>query len=239
MNTVDLNRLKIRSGDRILDIGCGSGRHMGEAVRLKGVSVIGADINMKDLLEAKKRLKGVERFGFGHGLWGFNVAEIMRLPFRTHSFDGVICSEVLEHIVEEKVAVSEITRVLKPGKLLALSVPRYLPERICWKLSSEYRNTPKGHIRIYTKGRLKTMMKESGMQPFGIHYAHSFHTPYWWLKCLVGPSKDDHRLVYLYHRFLTWDIMTKNRTTQWLEKLLNPVLGKSIVLYFKKPKLSF
>lgn len=237
VNTVDLNRLDIRSGYRILDIGCGNGRHMGEAIRLKGVSIIGADINMNDLLEAKKRLDDLEKLGFGRGLWGFNVAEITRLPFRDHSFDAVICSEVLEHIVEEKTAVSEISRILKPGRFLALSVPRYLPERICWKLSPEYRNTQKGHIRIYTKRRLKTIMRDSGLLLYGSHYAHSLHTPYWWLKCLVGPSINDNTWVNLYHRFLTWDIMAKPRITQWMEKILNPLLGKSIVLYLKKPNL--
>jgi SAM-dependent methyltransferase len=221
----------------MLDIGCGNGRHMGEAIRLKGVSIIGADINMNDLLEAKKRLDDLEKLGFSRGLWGFNVAEITRLPFRDHSFDAVICSEVLEHIVEEKIAVSEISRILKPGRFLALSVPRYLPERICWKLSPEYRNTQKGHIRIYTKRRLKTIMRDSGLLLYGSHYAHSLHTPYWWLKCLVGPSINDNTWVNLYHRFLTWDIMAKPRITQWMEKILNPLLGKSIVLYLKKPNL--
>lgn len=237
MNTVELNRLKIQPGYRILDIGCGSGRHMGEVIRLKGVFVIGTDINMNDLLQAKKRLNGVEEIGFGHSLWGFNVAEITRLPFRDHSFDCVICSEVLEHIADEKTAISEITRILKPERLLALSVPRYLPERICWKLSAEYRSAPNGHLRMYTKKRLKTIMKNSGMLFWGGHYAHSLHTPYWWLKCLVGPSKNDNRLINLYQRFLTWDIMTKPSITRGLDKILNPLLGKSMVLYLKKPNL--
>ena len=237
MNTVDLNKLDIQTGHRILDIGCGNGRHMGEAIRMKDVSIIGADIDMNDLLEAKKRLNDLEKSGFSRGLWGFNVAEITRLPFRDHSFDAVICSEVLEHIVKEKTAVSEITRILKPGRFLALSVPRYFPERICWKLSPEYRNTQNGHIRIYTSGRLKTIMRDSGLLLCGSHYAHSLHTPYWWLKCLVGPSINDNRWVNLYHRFLTWDIMAKPRITRWMEKILNPLLGKSIVFYLKKSNL--
>jgi hypothetical protein len=64
--------------------------------------------------------------------------------------------------------------------------------------------------------------------------AHSLHAPFWWLKCLVGPDRKDSSAVNLYHRFLTWDIMKKPRVTGWLEKLLNPVMGKSLVLYFRK-----
>ena len=237
MNTVDLDRLDIRSGFRILDIGCGNGRHMGEVIRLKGVYATGVDININDILEAKIRLRDLERFGCGQGKWGFNVAKITQLPFKDHSFDVVICSEVLEHIVDEETAVSEITRVLKPGRFLALSVPRCFPEWICWKLSSEYGNNKAGHIRIYTKRRLRAVMGHSGLLLYGSHYAHSLHTPYWWLKCLVGPFRNDCTWVNLYHRFLTWDIMSKPRITRWMDKLLNPLMGKSLVLYWKKQNL--
>ena len=64
-------------------------------------------------------------------------------------YDAVICSEVLEHLESLDDAVSEIVRVLKPGGVLAVSVPRFIPELICWKLSSEYSKTPGGHVRIF------------------------------------------------------------------------------------------
>ncbi|RLB75447.1 MAG: SAM-dependent methyltransferase, partial [Deltaproteobacteria bacterium] len=59
-------------------------------------------------------------------------------------------------------------------------------------------------------------------------------TPYWWLKCLVGADNGRTRLVDLYHNLLVWDIMKKPRITRLLDSLLTPVMGKSIVMYFRK-----
>ena len=56
--------------------------------------------------------------------------------------------EVLEHIIDYQSAV-EINRILKPQGKLAVSVPKFFPEWICWKLSLDYRNTPGGHVRIF------------------------------------------------------------------------------------------
>jgi hypothetical protein len=50
----------------------------------------------------------------------------------------------------------------------------------------------------------------------------------------LGPGRADTWPVKLYHRFLTWDIMKQPRSTRLLDYLLNPILGKSIVLYFRK-----
>jgi hypothetical protein len=124
--------------------------------------------------------------------------------------------------------------VLKPGKRLAVSVPRYLAERICWKFSREYFQTNGGHVRIYKKSGLIALLQAAGFDYRGSHFAHSLHTPYWWLKCLVGPAREDMAAVCLYHRFLTWDIMQKPRITARIDRLLNPLLGKSLVLYFDK-----
>ena len=70
----------------------------------------------------------------------------------------------------------------------------------------------------------------------GRHYAHALHAPYWWIKCAVGVGNDDHPLVKAYHRLLVWDIMKRPRATRWAERALNPVLGKSLVVYLHKPE---
>jgi ubiquinone/menaquinone biosynthesis C-methylase UbiE len=233
--TVDFSKLRIRSGARILDIGCGTGRHMGEALRHAGVHVTGMDRNFQDLNTARDRMNYQKDLGVCCGDWALGASDITELPFPDECFDLVICSEVLEHIPNQTGAVSEIVRVLKPGRDLVVSVPRYLPEQICWRLSTRYRNTPGGHIRIYRRRELTDLLARAGVRPWHIHWAHGLHTPYWWLKCFIGIEKTDAPPVKLYHRLLVWEIMHRPRVLQVIEKLLNPVLGKSMVVYLNKP----
>lgn len=235
MITVDFSRLAVRPGDRILDIGCGSGRHTCAAYRLKGARVTGADLNPTDLKEARERLSFHDRLGeHGGGTWCLSAADVTSLPFPDACFDLVVCSEVLEHIPDHESAMREIIRVLKHGKPLVVSVPRYLPERICWALSDAYFNANQGHVRIYRQSELIDRLERAGARFLGHHYAHSIHAPYWWLKCFVGPTRTDSAAVNLYHRLLVWDIMKKPRVTRWIDRLLNPLLGKSVVLYLQK-----
>ena len=237
MITVDFKQLKIRPGYRILDIGCGTGRHTSAVFRFEKITVIGADHNIKDLYEARTRIQLHERLGeHGGGQWGLAAADIAGLPFKNDVFDLVICSEVLEHVTRDDIAINELVRVLKPQHNLVISVPRYLPERICWALSKDYTAADNGHIRIYRKKNLIQCLESFGLKRWAVRYAHSLHTPYWWLKCLVGPDREEALMVSLYHRFLSWDIMNKPRLIGWMDRLLNPVLGKSLVVYLRKEK---
>jgi SAM-dependent methyltransferase len=146
----------------------------------------------------------------------------------------VLCAEVLEHIHRHDQALAELARVLKPSGALVVSVPRHWPERLCWALSKAYRNTPGGHIRIYRAAALIQRVRSAGFGHRRTHHAHSLHSPYWWLKCLLGVERETIWPVSLYHRFLTWDMMQQPWLTRRLERLLNPVMGKSVVLYFRK-----
>jgi hypothetical protein len=69
------------------------------------------------------------------------------------------------------------------------------------------------------------------------HHAHGLHSPYWWLKCAVGVGDDDHPLARAYHRLLVWDIMKRPVSTRLAERALNPLIGKSLVLYARKPAI--
>lgn len=235
MITVDFQCLKLPSGSRILDIGCGSGRHVAAAYALERSTVVGADANVADLKAARERLHFHDYLGeHGQGYWLLTAADITRLPFEDGAFDLVICSEVLEHIPDHHRAMGEIVRVLKPNRPLVVSVPRHWPERICWLLSKAYRHMPGGHVRIYQAGEVVQKIESFGLDHWRTHFAHGLHSPYWWLKCLLGLDNTERLPVRLYHRFLTWDIMDRPPLTRTLERWLNPLVGKSVVFYFHK-----
>jgi SAM-dependent methyltransferase len=155
------------------------------------------------------------------------------LPFADSSFDVVITSEVLEHIQDDVAAIAEMVRVLKPGGHFAATVPAWFPEKINWMLSDEY-HAPKsegGHVRIYSATELSAKLRTAGLDLQGHHRAHALHSPYWWLKCAVGPRNDDNPAVKRYREFLEWDIMEQPAVTRVADRVLSPVLGKSIVFY--------
>ena len=118
---------------------------------------------------------------------------------------------------------------------MAVTVPRYGPEVVNWALSHEYHDVPGGHVRIYRRSTLLERLRRAGLRPTTSHHAHALHSPYWWVRCLVGPHRDDHPVVRAYHRLLVWDITRAPRITRTAEHLLNPLLGKSLVVYLEKP----
>jgi ubiquinone/menaquinone biosynthesis C-methylase UbiE len=157
------------------------------------------------------------------------------MPFADGVFDRVIAAEVLEHIPADQRALREIARVLRPGGLLAVTVPAWLPERICWALSDDYHNVPGGHVRIYTRLEMAAKLRQAGLTVAGHHHAHGLHSPYWWLKCAVGVRDDTHPLARAYHRLLVWDITKRPGLTRAADRALSPVIGKSLVVYASKP----
>jgi SAM-dependent methyltransferase len=238
MLTAQYERLGLRPNDKVLDLGCGFGRHAFEAAR-RGASVVALDAGTDEVLGVAATFAAMVEAGelSTDSLHATVVqGDALKLPFPDATFDRVICSEVLEHIPEDVAAMGELTRVLRPGGTMAITVPRFGPELLNWALSDEYHNVPGGHIRIYRRSVLEDRLTSTGMVVSGHHYAHGLHSPYWWLKCVVGTTNEEHRLVKLYHRFLVWDIMKKPRSTRYAERVLSPLMGKSIVLYLRKPQ---
>ena len=192
------------------------------------------DLSFEDLKIAQSRLKDFDTSELSTSCT-FGLGNINDIPLQDSSLDAVICSEVLEHVDSPNESVRELVRVLKPGGVMALSVPRYLPELICWKLSKEYSKTPGGHVRIFKHQELKNLAVSNGLEYQSFHWAHGLHSPYWWLQCLFWKTKEDSFLVKQYHKLLVWDLMKKPLFTKLLESILQPLIGKSLVMYFRKP----
>jgi ubiquinone/menaquinone biosynthesis C-methylase UbiE len=239
--TVDYERLGLRAGDRLLDLGCGAGRHAFEALR-RGARVTAFDYDEAELKDVAAMASAMDQAGDvpEPGSSGVARGDATALPFPDGAFDRIIAAEVMEHISDDEAAMRELVRVLRPGGTIAVTVPTFLAERICWALSDEYHApfVAGGHVRIYTAAEMRNSMITAGVEPYAAHKEHGIHAPYWWLKCAVGPTNNDNPLVKAYHTALCWDIggtQPWSRFTRAADRVLTPVIGKSHVTYARKP----
>jgi SAM-dependent methyltransferase len=235
--TVRFDRLGLREDDLVLDAGAGFGRHAFEVAR-RGARIVALDYAMDEVVMTRNTFGAMieDKEILEDRFVGVLRGDATLLPFKSATFDRVITSEVLEHIQADVDAIAELVRVLKPGGTFACTVPSEWPETINWRLSDDY-HAPKaagGHVRIYSATELKAKLRAAGLTVTGSHHAHALHSPYWWLKCAVGPRREDSRVVNAYKRFLEWDIVRQPRSTRLAERVLSPVLGKSLIVYGRK-----
>ena len=236
MQTVDFKHIELSDGDKLLDLGCGEGRHVIAAYLEKNIQAVGVDLGFNDLKTTANKFSEFCQSENADKSFGLSVANALSLPFEDNTFDVIICSEVLEHIPDYESVLTEIERILVPGGTFIASVPRAWPERICWYFSSAYHQVEGGHLRIFDASQLRSQIEARGFYHYHRHWAHALHSPFWWLKCMFWDSQEESLLIKLYHKLLVWDLMQRPWLTRSLEALLNPIMGKSIVMYFNKPK---
>lgn len=108
-----LDYLELRDRARVLDCGCGMGFYLMVMGNLWNLDLVGLDAD-------PERLRWAEE----HGIPGELVlGDAQRLPFPDASFDAVLMTEVLEHLPDDDAALREVLRVLRPGGVVAISVP--------------------------------------------------------------------------------------------------------------------
>lgn len=133
----------------ILDVGCGSSKIL-ESIP----AGVGLDVSMRKLRY---------RRALGNDLV---AATLFALPFRSKSFDQLICSQVIEHVPRDEVFLHEFHRVLKPGGILIVGTPDYA--RLSWRIIEKlYGILMPGayadeHITHYTFAGLRSLLEENG-----------------------------------------------------------------------------
>jgi len=234
MITVEPDLLGIKDGDVILDAGCGNGRHSWEVYNRNHSSVVALDIDTESIKKNKYVLHSLKEERGIKSNYHLLLADVTKLPFKAGRFHRIICSEVLEHIPEDKSAVEELLRVMSKDGAIGISVPHYVAESICWKLSGDYYGFPGGHIRKYKTGELLALVDKTGLSVYAVRRKHALHSFYWILRCIFGIKKENAPIPSLYNKFLTWDLRANHRFFRWLEGLLNHLCPKSVAIYARK-----
>jgi len=174
--------LEPRVGDCILDAGCGLGFYLALLSLVSESRLVGLELDPGRLLAAAE--DGTVRARFCAG-------DATRLPFADASFDKVVLSEVLEHLPEDGPAVREAARVLRPGGVLAVSVPHagypFLWDPLNWArerlglghFSAEpWSGIWTDHRRLYTKEALSELVQGAGLEVTDVHLETRFSFPF-------------------------------------------------------------
>ena len=148
--------LQPRSGERLLDMGCGSG-WLAERCRQAGARVWAADIALTGVAGARARFPQVPHY---------QVADVYHLPFAAGGFDAVLLSEVAEHLEDLDRAFAELARLLRPGGRLLVSVPyrETILEHLCIHCN---RLTPaNAHLHSFDEAKLAACLRGAGLEPY-------------------------------------------------------------------------
>jgi SAM-dependent methyltransferase len=138
----ELDRLPLAPGAVVLDAGCGSGRTLEE---LAGYGEVhGIELNPDAAQAAQSRRCGEVRVG-----------RLEELPWEAGTFDLITCLDVIEHTPDDRVTLSELRRVTKPGGWLLVTVPAY---QALWSLHDEANH----HYRRYGRRSLRSAALDAG-----------------------------------------------------------------------------
>jgi len=221
---VDMTILDVREGLSVLDVGCGEGYLLKKAARRASLA-LGVDV-------AESRLRATR-----DGPSELAVADGQRLPFADASFDRIICTETLEHVADAQLVLRELSRVLRPGGRLAVSVPHFLCEAILYRLIRGYLEFPGGHRRVLTPRTLTRALAQAGLQPYAGYLRDSLEATYWILLSLL--SRPPRRFDGLLSALERWQARTRtdpySRFYHAADQLGNRLLPKSVVVYALKP----
>ncbi len=157
-----------RDNMRILDLPCGRGFYLNMLRQVSQCDLVGADLDWKVIKEAKRALDPMPGIQIHH-------ASIYNMPYPPDRFDAVILSEVLEHIDDDVRGLKEAFRVLKPGGVLAVTVPnanypllwdpfnKVLESLFNWRIKrGPLAGIWANHLRLYTAGQLRGVVQEAG-----------------------------------------------------------------------------
>ena len=235
--------LEPQDGDHILDCGCGRGFYLKYLQQVNGCQITGLEYEYRFLKMAQMALNARhdEDVGLVHG-------DVYSLPFPDNTFDKIIMSEVLEHLDDDEVGLPEVVRVLKPGGLIAITVPNQnypfwwdplnkTLERLfdthiqSGLLAGIWAN----HTRLYSAEQLRRVALEAGLEVMAERAFTHYCMPF------------THNIIYGFGKTILESgmlpdsmaaVADRHRMGQHRASFLNPVrIGISVLDFFDRPNV--
>jgi ubiquinone/menaquinone biosynthesis C-methylase UbiE len=149
-----LSALELTAGDRLLDVGCGTGAASRTAAAT-AKSVVGVDLSPQMIQQAEARVDGIANLEFV-------LADSEALPFGDGEFTTVLCSNALHHYPDPQRAVREMARVLHAGGRLVIgdACADLATVRIADRLLRVFEP---GHVRLYRSAEVGSFLRRAGL----------------------------------------------------------------------------
>lgn len=179
---------------RILEIGCGSGEFGAALKELRQVEVVGVELVEAAATAARQRLDAVIVADIQH--------QVLDLP--EHSFDCLVCNDVLEHLVDPWTTLAGLRRFLKPDGWLVTSIPNVrhhkVVRRLLWPGEWKYENSgvmDRTHLRFFTKASARELVEQAGFRIVHEQGIHRSSLPAWLrlFNVLAGGAFEDMRYL--------------------------------------------
>jgi SAM-dependent methyltransferase len=147
---------------RVLDIGCGTGFNIEQVRAWYGGQVVGLDLSADALTFCRSR-----------NLPDLIGGDSTCSPFRSASFDVIMALDLIEHLDDDRAALRELARLLRPGGVLIIFAPAF---NFLWGLQDDVSH----HRRRYTAGELRQKLDQAGLCVAKLSYANIALFPLIW-----------------------------------------------------------
>ncbi len=164
----EISKLGLIPDAKVLDVGTSTGTNLRMLSELGYAQVKGLD-NSRDAIQ----------FCQSKGLGQVDQGDICAMPYESESFDLVLATDVIEHVDDDKQAVCEIARILKPGGLALFTVPTF---KMLWGLQDEKAH----HKRRYRKYEVLNLARRAGLTPQRHYYFnYILFVPIWFARQVI------------------------------------------------------